>query len=116
MRLALERLLCRLAERPLYARTIAQEAFCAGPEAIARNLAIVRAIAEQLTAAAPAPARCGLAVEAIAGALSHTLRCQLAAGRLALLPALGDHLAYVVLAPFIGPAAAVAALAEDLRA
>ncbi len=115
VRVALERLLCRLAARPLYARTIAQEAFCAGPEATARNLAIVRAIAEQLTAAAPAP-RCGLAVEAISGALSHVLRCQLAAGRLALLPALGDHLAYVVLAPFIGPAEAVAALAADMRA
>ncbi len=116
VRLALERLLCRLAERPLYARTIAQEAFCAGPAAIARNLAILRAIAEQLTARAPAPAPCGVAVEAIAGALSHMLRCQVAGRRVALLPALGDHLAYVVLAPFIGPAAAVAALADDLPA
>jgi len=116
VRHALERLLCRLAQRPLYARTIAQAGCCASPEALARSLALAPRLAAQLTAGAPAPRPGGDTVAAIAGAFAHLLRCQLAGARLALLPALADHLAYVVLAPFIGPDAALAALAEDLRA
>ena len=103
-------LLSYLAERPLYARTIAQEAFFAGPAAIERNLALARDIANLLTEGAPSPAGSDLAVEAIAGAFLHVLRCQVAAGRIQMLAALSDYFAYIVLAPFIGADATVEAL------
>ncbi len=106
-------LMAHLAERPLYTRIIAQEAFFAGPGAIARNLALAERLATLLTAGAPEPARCELAVDAIAGAFLHVLRCQVTSGRIQMLAALSDYFAYVVLAPFIGADAAVAALASD---
>jgi len=103
-------LMSYLAERPLYARTIAQEAFFAGTDAIDRNLEISRRVAELLSAGAPAPAASEVALEAIAGAFLHVVRCQVAAGRVQLLGALSDYFSYIVLAPFIGADAAVAAL------
>jgi AcrR family transcriptional regulator len=112
---ALAAVMCHLAERPTYAHAIAQEAFCAGPEAIACVLAINRSIATQLLACAPAAARERFAVEPVAGAFAHTLRSQVTAGRVELLPALADYLCFVVLTPSIGAATAGELLAGEPR-
>jgi AcrR family transcriptional regulator len=102
-----------LAEHPLYAQTIAQEAFGAGPQAARRNLELGHAIATLLTKGAPRNAHSRLTVEGLAGAIWHTIRCNCAATRIQLLPALSDYLAYVALAPLIGADAAAEILSED---
>jgi AcrR family transcriptional regulator len=103
-----------LANRPLYARTIAQEAFFAGAEAVTRDLELARNLTVLLTEGAPAAAQNPLTIDGIAGALWHTVRCQVVAGRVQLLGALSDYLSYIVLAPFIGADAAIEIVAEDL--
>jgi AcrR family transcriptional regulator len=108
-------LLRQLAERPLYARTIAAAAFSAGPEAIARNLELAYGIATLLTEGAPGKARSGIALEGIAGAIWQLVRCQVAADQIQLLPALADHVAYVVLTPYLGAERAAAAVTEPLQ-
>jgi AcrR family transcriptional regulator len=95
-----------LAVRPLYARTIAAGAFAAGPAAAEQNRALVRGLSALLVAGAPRPAASPIAVDAIAGAIGHTIRCQVASGEIRLLGGLSDPLTYVVLAPFIGADAA----------
>jgi AcrR family transcriptional regulator len=102
-----------LGEREHYAQTIACGAFAAGPVALERNLAIADAVTRLLLEGAPAEAASELAVHGVAGAISHTVRCQVASGRVQLLPALSDYLSYVVLAPFIGAEAAVEVVSED---
>ncbi len=102
-----------LSQRPLYSRTLAQEAFFAGPEAVAQNLELASAVATLLTEGAPTGPASGLAVEGIAGAFLHTVRCQVASSRLQLLPALSDYLAYIVLAPYIGAEEAISIVTED---
>jgi AcrR family transcriptional regulator len=107
-------LLAYLGANPLYARTIAQEAFAAGSEAVRRTLELTDRIARLLTEGAPAAPGCAFALDGIAGALMHTVRCQVVSGRIQLLGVLSDHLSYVVLAPFIGADAALAAISEEL--
>ena len=102
-----------LAEHPIYAQTIARGAFVAGPEAIERNLELSNAIAALLTEGAPGKARSRLALEGVAGAISHTIRCHVASDQMQLLPVLSDYLAYIVLAPFIGADAAASFVAEE---
>jgi hypothetical protein len=104
-----------LAAHPVYARTIAAEAFAAGPAAIERNLAIAREVAMLLTEGAPGEARGRLAVEGVAGAIWHTIRCQVASDQIQVLGALSDYLAYVVLTPFIGARDAMAVVTEEGR-
>ncbi len=106
-------LLSLLAARPLYAQVIASEAPSACPEALARDCELAHDIATLLTEGAPKPAHSKLAVEGVAGAIWHTIRCQVASGQIHLLPALSDYLAYVVLAPFIGADAAAEVVIED---
>jgi AcrR family transcriptional regulator len=96
-----------LADHPLYAQTIAREAFAAGSQAVERNLELAKSIATLLTEGAPCDAKSELAVEGVAGAIWHMVRCQVAAERIQLLPALSDYLSYIVLAPYIGAEAAV---------
>jgi AcrR family transcriptional regulator len=105
-------LMCFLAEHPLYARTIAHEAFAAGPDAARRNLELAQAIATLLTQGAPGGAQGRLLVDGLAGAIWHTVRCQVAGSRIQLLPALSDYLAYVALAPSIGADAAAEVVSE----
>ncbi len=102
-----------LAEHPLQARTLAQEAFFAGNEALERTVDLSHSIATLLTEGAPAQAQGTHTVDAVAGAIWHTIRCQVAGGRVELLPALSDHLAYVVLAPYIGAEAAVEIVTDE---
>lgn len=106
-------LLRLLARRPLYAHIIASEAPSASPEALERVCDLAHGIATLLTEGAPAPARNKLAVEGVAGAIWHTIRCQVTSGQIHLLPALSDYLAYIVLAPFIGADAAAEVVIED---
>lgn len=105
-------LLRHLADRPLYARTIAQEAFFAGADAVERNLELAHGIATLLTVGAPSKAQSSWAIEAVAGALWHIVRCQVAAGRIQIIAALSDYVSYVVLAPFIGADAAMEIVTE----
>jgi TetR/AcrR family transcriptional regulator len=102
-----------LADHPIYARTIAEGAFAAGPEAIERNLTLAQGIATRLTEGAPEQARSALAVQGVAGALSHTVRCHVASGQIQLLSVLSDYLSYIVLTPFIGAEQAAELIIED---
>lgn len=113
VRRAIGELMLYLADRPHYARTIAAEAFAAGPAAVRRNLALSRALAALLTDGAPGEPPGSLTVEGVGGAIWHMVRCQVASGRVQLLPALSDYLSYVVLAPFVGAEAAVEVLSEE---
>jgi AcrR family transcriptional regulator len=112
VRRALAELTRYLAARPLYARTIAAGAFAAGPAAAERNREIVRRLTALLVAGAPQPAQSSIAVDAISGAIGHTIRCQVAADQIELLGTLSDPLAYVVLAPFLGADAAAEIVSE----
>jgi AcrR family transcriptional regulator len=114
VRRTIGKLMRHLAERPLYAHTIAAEAFAAGPETVDRNLELARSIATLLTEGAPDATQSELAVEATAGAIWHMVRCQVTSGQIHLLPALSDYLSYVVLAPLIGVEAAAEVVTEDL--
>jgi hypothetical protein len=49
----------------------------------------------------------------VAGALSHTIRCQVASGQIQLLSVLSDYLTYIALTPFIGAEQAAAMLVEE---
>ncbi len=112
VRRVLAELMRHLADHPLQARTLVQEAFFAGAEGVRRIVELANTIAMLLTEGAPATARGELTVDAIAGAIWHTVRCQVAVGRVPLLVALSEHLAYVVLAPYLGAEAAVEILTE----
>ncbi|HEX3434619.1 MAG TPA: TetR/AcrR family transcriptional regulator [Solirubrobacteraceae bacterium] len=103
-----------LAERPIYAQTIAGGVYAAGPEAIERNVRLAQGIAGRLTDGAPRDAHSKLVVQGVAGALSHTVRCQVASGQIQLLSVLADYLSYIVLAPFLGAEQAASLVIEPL--
>jgi AcrR family transcriptional regulator len=108
-------LLALLAAQPLYAHTIARGAFAAGAPAARRNRALAREVALRLLCGAPVPIPAHV-VEGLAGALWHTIGCQVAAGRAQLLPALREHLAYLVLVPVLGAETAARALTAPTSA
>jgi AcrR family transcriptional regulator len=119
VRRTVARLMRHLAEHPLHARTIAQVAFFAGGDAVERNLGLARSIAAALTEGARAStceAFSDYTLEAIAGAIWHTVRCQVANERIQLLDALSDYVSYVVLTPFIGAQAAVEIVTDEVLA
>lgn len=113
VRRTIRELLRYLADRPIYAQTIAEGAFAAGPEAIERNVALAHGIATRLTEGAPERAHSALAVQGVAGALSHTVRCHVASGQIQLLSVLSDYLTYIVLTPFIGSEEAAELVIEE---
>jgi TetR/AcrR family transcriptional regulator len=113
VRRVLGELMRHLADHPLHARTLAQEALFSGTEAFERTAELARTVATLLTEGAPTKPHGALTADAVAGAIWHTVRCQVSAGRIQLLAALSDHLAYVVLAPYIGAQAAVEMATED---
>lgn len=113
VRRVMAELMSHLAEHPLYAHTIAALAFAAGPQAIERDRQLVRRLTSLLVAGAPEPARSLIAADGIAGAIGHTIRCQVASGQIQLLPAISDYLTYLVLAPFVGAEAAANIVTED---
>lgn len=114
VRRTIAKLLAHLAERPLHARALVQDAYSAGEATLLRNLRLADSLAEVLTRGAPASQSPEwLARNGITGALWHTIRYQVADGRIQLLPARADHLSYVVLAPFIGAEAAAELLSQE---
>jgi TetR/AcrR family transcriptional regulator len=113
VRARIGQLLGYLADRPIYAQTIAEGAFAAGQQAIDQNVWLASAIARRLTDGAPVVADGALAVQGVAGALSHTIRCQVASGQIQLLSVLADYLSYIVLAPFVGSEDAARAVIEE---
>jgi AcrR family transcriptional regulator len=112
VRRALARLMRHLADNPLHACTLTQEAYFAGAGALGRTAELARNLVTLLTHGAPTDAQHRLTPAAIAGAIWHSIRCQVVAGRIQLLAALSDHLAYVVLAPYIGAGAAAEIVTE----
>jgi AcrR family transcriptional regulator len=112
-RRVLGELMVHLAERPLHAQTIAAGAFAAGLEAAERNREFGHRLVALLLRGAPEEKRSSFITEALYGAIGHTIRCQVASEQIQLLPALSDHLAYVVLAPFIGAGPAAGIVSEE---
>jgi TetR/AcrR family transcriptional regulator len=113
VRRTIRELMAYLADRPIHAQTIAGGAFAAGPQAIERNVRLAYGLATRLTEGAPEQARSKLVVQGVAGALSHTVRCQVASGQIQLLSVLSDYLTYIVLTPFIGAEDAAALVVEE---
>jgi AcrR family transcriptional regulator len=103
-------LLSYLAAHPAQTITLATKSLEVGLRALENTTALMRDVATLLTEGAPAPARPTIAVEAIAGALWHTLYSEVVAGRGHRLPILAEYLSFVVLAPFLGPEEAVQAI------
>jgi len=113
VRHAIGALMQHLANHPFHARMIATGAYAAGPDAIERNYELAHDIATLLTEGAPEGAGGTFAVDGVAGAIWHTVRCQVAGEQIQRLPALADYVAYVVLTPFIGAEAAAELVTED---
>jgi AcrR family transcriptional regulator len=107
---------CYLAGHPIYAATIASGAFAGGPEAVERIIKLTYTIAWRLTRGAPGEPRSGLVIDGVAGALAHTVRCQVASGQIEMLSVLSDYLSYIVLAPYIGAEQAATLVAEEAAA
>ncbi|HEX5853786.1 MAG TPA: TetR/AcrR family transcriptional regulator [Solirubrobacteraceae bacterium] len=110
------RLMRHLAEHPLHARTIGQVAFFAGRDAMEHDLELARRIATMLTEGAPVSVHSDFMLDAIAGAIWHTIRCQVANERIQLLDALSDYVSYIVLTPFVGAQAAVEIVTDTVLA
>jgi AcrR family transcriptional regulator len=106
-------LMHHLAAHPFHARMIATGVYAAGPDAIEQNYELAHEIATLLTEGSPEIANDAFTVESVAGAIWHTVRCQVAGEQISRLPALTDYLAYVVLAPLIGAEAAAEAVTKD---
>ncbi len=92
------------------------DVFEVGPGMIGRMTRSVEGFTKLLTDAGPAPRR-GPAVahEAVTGAVWAIVSAYVAAGRLSRLPCLVDHLTFTVLAPYVGPKAAVEAIQAARR-
>jgi AcrR family transcriptional regulator len=91
--------------------------FEVGPAMVGRMTRSVADFTEMLTAAGPPPVRAPeIAREAVTGALWGVISSLVANNRLSRLPSLVDHLAFTVLAPYVGARAAVEAVAAGHRA
>ncbi|HSZ12415.1 MAG TPA: TetR/AcrR family transcriptional regulator [Solirubrobacteraceae bacterium] len=85
--------------------------FEVGPGMVGRMTRSVGGFTQMLTDNGPAPRRGpDVAQEAVTGAVWAIISSYVAAGRLSRLPCLVDHLTFTVLAPYIGPKAAVEAI------
>ncbi len=113
VRRALDALMRYFAARPAYTQTIATGVFAMGQRAVDLGAELAHEVAARLTAGAPNPPLTGLAQEGIEGAIWHTIYCQTTNGGTGALPELSDYLAYVVLAPYLGPEDAARIVTED---
>jgi AcrR family transcriptional regulator len=87
--------------------------FEVGPATVGRVTRSIEAVTDLLVAEGPPPRRGPvIAAEAVTGATWAVLSGYVAGGRLARLPGLVDQLTFVVLAPYIGPKAALEAINE----
>jgi AcrR family transcriptional regulator len=90
--------------------------FEVGPAMVGRMTRSVGDFTAMLTAAGPPPTRGPLvAEEAVTGALWGVISSLVANNRLSRLPTLVDHLAFTVLAPYVGARAAVEAITAARR-
>ncbi len=110
------RVLAYLAASPVRLRTLAVTALEVGPHTIESVEGLLYETATLLSEGAPRRACTGIAVDAITGALWQVLNRETLAGRGHRLPALGEYVAYVVLTPYLGPEAAVAAIVSSRAA
>jgi TetR/AcrR family transcriptional regulator len=116
VRRSLERMMHYFAAQPAYTQTIATGVFAMGQRAVDLVAELACEVAARLTAGAPSPPLTGLAQEGIEGAIWHTIYCQTTGGGGGALPELSDHLAYVVLAPFLGAEEAARIVTEQRTA
>jgi AcrR family transcriptional regulator len=87
------------------------DVFEVGPAMIARMTRSIEAVTDLLAAEGPPPRRGpAVAAEAVTGAVWGIISSHVSGGRLSRLPALVDHLTFIVLAPYLGPRAAVEAI------
>jgi AcrR family transcriptional regulator len=102
---------CHLSAHEALMRLAFVEVFDVGPATLRRTTRSVEALTGLLTAQAP-PARRGpgVAAEAVTGALWAVLSGCATGERLARLPSLAAHLSFLVMAPYLGPKAAVQAI------
>ncbi len=114
---AIEAFLSHLIARQALLRIAFIDLFEVGPAMIGRMTRSVADFTAVLTAGGP-PARRGplVAHEAVTGAMWGVISSLVANNRLSRLPSLVDHLAFIVLAPYVGPRAAVGAIAAARRA
>jgi AcrR family transcriptional regulator len=109
---ALRALMGHFAANPTHAHTIATGTFEMGQSAIDLDMSLADGIARRLTQGAPGESP-PIVRQAIAGAIWHTIYCHAASQQVERLPAVADHLAYIVLAPAIGAERALAILTKD---
>ena len=87
------------------------DVFEVGPAMVGRMTRSIEALTDVLAEGGPQPLRGpAIAVEAITGAVWAIISSYVSNARLSRLPGLVDHLAYVVLAPYLGPRAAAASI------
>ncbi|HLH13337.1 MAG TPA: hypothetical protein VKV16_00995, partial [Solirubrobacteraceae bacterium] len=90
--------------------------FEVGPAIVQRMTRSVEELSKLLTESAPEPRRGPtIAQEAITGALWAIIAAYVSNRRLARLPCAVDHLTFTVLAPYVGPKDAVAAIQAARR-
>jgi AcrR family transcriptional regulator len=112
----LESLCAQAAQHPQLARLTMVEIFAPGREGLERRERLVSLGAEQLRAAAPADRRpTELVAEASVAAAWRIAHAEIAAGRPGDVGRLAPVLAYVILAPTIGPPAAAEAIGAKSR-
>jgi AcrR family transcriptional regulator len=114
VRRTLYALTCRIAIHPAYGHAIATGVFTMGDRAVELTAEIARDVAASLVEGAPGGPSGELTREGIEGAIWHTIYHQAMSGRTDLLPRLSDYLAYIVLAPFLGPQEAARIVTADL--
>jgi AcrR family transcriptional regulator len=90
--------------------------FEVGPAMLGRITRSIEAFTALLTEQGPPPRRGPeIAQEAVTGALWSVISAYAANDRIARLPSLVDHLAFIVLAPYVGPKEAVEAIEASRR-
>jgi AcrR family transcriptional regulator len=111
---AVEAVFCRLAGDPGLARAAFLDVFATGPVGAARLAALLRCFAEALVRQAPAAARPSpLVAEAIVGAVWSIAHRHIVRGRRTRLPASCARASFVILAPILGPEAALAVIVSE---
>jgi AcrR family transcriptional regulator len=113
---AMEAFLAHLVAHQALLRIAFIDLFEVGPAMIGRMTRSVADFTAMLTSQAPEPLRAPrIAQEAVTGAVWGVISTFVSNNRLSRLPSLVDHLTFTVLAPYIGPRAAVEALAAGRR-
>ncbi len=114
--LAIDAFVTHLVARQALLRIAFIDLFEVGPAMIGRMTRSVAGFTAMLTEQGPAPLRAPrIAQEAVTGALWGVIATFVSNHRLSRLPSLVDHLAFTVLAPYVGARAGIEALADWQR-